>query len=61
MKFCPFRANNYPDECIEDTCAWWCAWANSCALTVMAMNASQAVSKINIDKEFNERFGKKVD
>lgn len=59
---CPMTMNgSYGYQCEKENCAWWCSWANCCAITVLAMNTSKAFSMIDINKEFDKRFGKQVD
>lgn len=58
---CPMTMNgSYGYQCEKDNCAWWCAWSNSCAITVLASEMAKSYH-LNVDKEFDRRFGKRVD
>lgn len=38
-EFCPIMvagANEYVSECIRKECAWWCDFADSCAIPLLA-------------------------
>lgn len=39
-KICPFRIDNTPpisnDRCIRSSCAWWCEFAQECAVPLLA-------------------------
>ena len=57
---CPMTMNgSYGYQCEKDNCAWWCAWANCCAITALANEAAKSSFHCDVDKEFARRFGKK--
>ena len=35
---CPMTMNgrSFAYECEKDNCAWWCAWANCCAMLIIS-------------------------
>lgn len=40
---CPMKMNSgrCDFECEKDRCAWWCSWANCCAVVVISREAAK--------------------
>jgi hypothetical protein len=59
---CPMTMNgrSCAYDCEKDSCAWWCSWANCCAMVAIANRNESNFTSI-MDSEINRRFGKKVD
>ena len=45
---CPFRiiAGRFPYDCDKEECAWWCAWANCCAMVAIPAEISDRAHDI---------------
>ena len=49
---CPMtmNGNSFGYSCEKDNCAWWCSWANCCAIT----NIAAEISKLSAFGHTNE-------
>ena len=51
-KLCPFKfcINRYGVNvhCDEAKCAWWCDWANCCAMVAVPAEISEQIPHINL-------------
>ena len=47
-KFCPFKfaVNIYLRDCEKEKCAWWCDWANCCAMVALSSEISDRTHDI---------------
>lgn len=54
---CPLQ---YPHHCDGDECAWWCSFANKCAIAVIPEINESYMLKCMFE-EIDRRFGKQVD
>lgn len=45
-KFCTFKFNSYMRNCDKEKCAWWCEWANCCAMVAVPSEISDRAHDI---------------
>lgn len=47
-KLCPFKfaAYQYLRDCEKEECAWWCDWANCCAMVAVPAEISDRAHDI---------------
>jgi len=46
---CPLKlitTDRYYTECDKEECAWWCAWANCCAMVAISSEISDKAHDI---------------